>query len=131
MKLMLRNFLALLLAVLCGLVGFSKPVLAVPIDASNWFNNIQIYIDSQSNSGADSSRDFDALDPFVRGLGEGALQTGGVVLGGMLTCYAIDGIATAVFPPAAAAAALCPAMPTVAGGATASFKIAPQIVKAF
>ncbi|MEH2041615.1 hypothetical protein [Nostoc sp.] len=49
----------------------------------------------------------------------GFVTIGGFAVGGSLACYALDGIATMLFPPAAAAAAFCPAVGAMSGGAKA------------
>jgi hypothetical protein len=128
---MFRSFIAVIVALAIAVVGVVKPAYAYSIDSNMGLVNPPITINGNGNSVSfnDSFERFDdegtierPSDAFANGLMKGIAETTGVVIGGIVVCYALDGIATVFFPPAAAAAAFCPAIGTAGGGAKAVIK---------
>jgi hypothetical protein len=119
---------AVIVALTIAVVGIVKPAYAYPSVSGIMPVNSHLVINGNDNSVSfyDSFDRFaderiieSPSDKFVEGLINGITQTTGAVIGGIVVCYALDGIATAFFPPAAAAAAFCPAIGTAEGGAKA------------
>lgn len=125
---MFRSLIAVIVALAIAVVGVVKPAYAYSSDSGVMPVNPSITINGNGNSVSfnDSFNRFvdeetikSPSNALADGLVKGIAETTGVVIGGMLVCYALDGIATAFFPPAAAAAAFCPAIGTAGGGAKA------------
>ncbi len=57
------------------------------------------------------------LNGFVDSMIDGAFQTAGYAAGAVIVCYTAGGLASTVFPPAAALAPACSAIPVMAAGA--------------
>lgn len=128
---MFRSLIAVIVALAIAVVGVVKPAYAYSSDSGMELVNPPIVINGNDNSVsfydsfdhfADEEPIKEPSDAFVEGLVNGIVQTTGFMVGGTLVCYALDGIATAFFPPAAAAAAFCPAIGTAGGGAQAVIK---------
>lgn len=125
---MFRSLIAVIVALAIAVVGVVKPAYAYSSDSGVMSVNPSVVINGNDNSVsfydsfdrfADEGTIKEPSDAFVDGLVNGIAQTSGVVIGGVVVCYALDGIATAFFPPAAAVAAFCPAIGTAGGGAKA------------
>ncbi|MBD2243967.1 hypothetical protein [Nostoc sp. FACHB-888] len=125
---MFRSLIALIVALVLTIAGITEPAYA---DSSN--SNL-LFVDSNiiNNSGYANVNNwndsFNSLHfPELENIGEkifdtvvdGFIKTGGFAIGGALACYALDGIATTIFPPAAAAVAFCPVVGAASGGAKA------------
>jgi hypothetical protein len=128
---MFRSLIAVIVALAIAVVGVVKPAYAYSSDSNMGLVNPPITINGDGNSVsfndsfnrfADEGTIKEPSDAFVDGLVKGIAETTGVVIGGIAVCYALDGIATAFFPPAAAAAAFCPTIGTAGGGAKAVFE---------
>lgn len=125
---MFRSLMAVIVALAIAIVGVVKPAYAYSSDSGVMPVNSSVVINGNDNSVSfydsfDSFADEGTIkspsDAFADGLVKGIAETTGVVIGGIVVCYALNGIATAFFPPAAAAAAFCPAIGTAGGGAKA------------
>lgn len=128
---MFRSLITVIVALAIAVVGVVKPAYAYSSDSNMGLVNPPITINGNGNS-VSFNDSFDRFadertinspsDAFVDGVVKGIAGTTGVVIGGTLVCYALDGIATAFFPPAAAAAAFCPSIGAAGGGAKAVFE---------
>jgi hypothetical protein len=125
---MFRSLIAIIVALSIAGVGVVKPAYAYSSDSNMGLVNPPITINGDGNSVsfndsfnrfADEGTIKSSSDAFADSLVKGIVETTGFVVGGTLVCYALDGIATAFFPPAAAAAAFCPSIGAAGGGAKA------------
>jgi hypothetical protein len=112
---MFRSLIASIIAFAIAVTVVVNPAYAESTDTNYYVNNSGgngdlVRIDESLNSVSDGAS-LDLANPFINGLVNGIGYTIGVVI----VCYSIDGIATAFFPPAAALAAYCPAMPAIGG----------------
>lgn len=127
---MLQKLVALVLAFALVLTGIIEPAYAdssysgIIFDNHKETNSNYHYNYNYGSSNYSDNRK-DASDQFVDGMVQGAAMTAGLAVGGAITCYALDGIATAFFPPAAALAAFCPAI----GGATGGAGVVTQLAR--
>jgi hypothetical protein len=116
---MFRSLIASIIAFAIAVTVVVNPAYAESTDTNYYVNNSGgngdlVSIDESLNSVSDGAS-LDLANTFVNGLWKGVVETAGVTIGGVILCYSIDGIATLVFPPAAALAAYCPAMPAIGG----------------
>ncbi|MEA5419161.1 hypothetical protein VB712_07955 [Spirulina sp. CCNP1310] len=65
----------------------------------------------------DNDRSKNRANQFFDSVIDGAINTAGVAVGATLLCYGADGLATTVFPPAAALAPFCTSIPGLFVGA--------------
>ena len=111
---MFRSLIASIIAFAIAVTVVVNPAYAESTDTNYYFNNSGgngdlVSIDESLNSVSDGAS-LDLANTFINGLWKGVVETAGVTIGGVILCYSIDGIATLVFPPAAALAAYCPAI---------------------
>ena len=121
---MFRSLIALLIASVLTLTGLAAPAYAdsSKINGFSWgakqvfdsHNTINIVAHPSDRS----SPSF--WDRLAKSVGDGALGTVGVVVGGAVVCYTLDGAAATVFPPAAALLPYCPAVGLAVGGGSAA-----------
>ncbi|MCC5603801.1 hypothetical protein [Nostoc favosum] len=125
---MLRYLIAIIVALAISITGITRPAYAYTNNFAGFPPNSDITIHQGDNSSInfnyanspDSERSpNDPSQVFVNGVVNGAVTTAGVAVGGALVCYALDGIATAFFPPAASLAVFCPAVGAASGGTKA------------
>lgn len=116
---MLRYVTAVFAALVIVLTGIAQPAYAYSQNSGIVFDNHQehnsddYYYSSRDYYGSSQNAysDRTLTDSFV----DGAVEGVGGLVGAVTACYALDAVATTVFPPAAALAAFCPAL----GGAAA------------
>ena len=134
---MFRSLIASIIAFAIAVTVVVNPAYAESTDTNYYVNNSGgngdlVSIDESLNSVSDGAS-LDLANTFINGLWKGVVETAGVtiggVIGGVIVCYSIDGIATLVFPPAAALAAYCPAMPAI-GGALGGGNTVNQLINA-
>jgi len=119
---MLHRIIALVAIFTVTLTGFNQPALAATQSTPGLlgdrftFENASIQLDFSSQS--------DFLFRQVQNLIDGAVYAVGGMAGGAAICYAADAAATTVFPPAAALAPFCPALPSLVGGTAAAARVA-------
>ncbi len=124
---MIRSIVAFVVMIIFTISSMAHPAYASPSPstqnvpaASGKYVECGVQIGFVNSCGSNNQRDSgyssDASQEFVNNVVNGAVTTAGFVIGGAVTCYVLDGIATAFFPPAAALAAFCP---VVGGGASA------------
>jgi hypothetical protein len=120
---MLRNLVALMLTFVVGIMGIVQPAYAMtnPEIGNNVYVNNSFNLTQEHENLALS---------FIESVGKGATTTVGVAVGGLIACYAIDGVATVFFPPAAALSAFCPAIGATSGGTTAIMESGVLMAKA-
>jgi hypothetical protein len=124
---MLRKFIAFAVAFALTLTGIMGPAyadsssLGISFDNHKENNSAEYYTYGDSYYGNTSQ---DPAEQFAESLVQGAVGMAGMIVGGTITCLALDGIATVVFPPAAALAAFCPAIGGASGGAGAIAQLA-------
>jgi len=114
---MMRNFLAVFLAFTIIFIGFTKPAYASSVN----FDFRSISSVSQSSNFQDTFSPLSDSNPkskiilrfMEKMIGDAAKD----ITGYAVICYTADGLATTVFPPAAAIAPFCPALGTSAIGA--------------
>lgn len=125
---MLQKLIALVLAFALVLTGIIEPAYAdssysgIIFDNHKETNSTDYYNYGSSDYGNNRK---DPSDQFIDSIVQGVVTTTGLAVGGVVTCYALDGIATAFFPPAAALAAFCPAI----GGATGGAGVVTQLAR--
>lgn len=127
---LLRNLMAITIAFSVMFINFTQPVLAASTITDTVRDQVNLTINQGDGGtitfgGPGNQTSNNPLSNFL----DGALQTAEVMVGGVALCYAVDGLATTVFPPAVALAAFCPALPTFAGGVTAT-KTVIEVAKA-
>ncbi|MBD2268034.1 hypothetical protein H6F62_04365 [Anabaena sp. FACHB-1391] len=130
---MFRSLIASIIAFAIAVTVVVNPAYAESTDTNYYVNNSGgngdlVSIDESLNSVSDGAS-LDLANTFINGLWKGVVETAGVTIGGVILCYSIDGIATLVFPPAAALAAYCPAMPAI-GGALGGGNTVDQLINA-
>ncbi|MDB9537944.1 hypothetical protein PN451_19260 [Dolichospermum planctonicum CS-1226] len=130
---MFRSLIASIIAFAIAVTVVVNPAYAESTDTNYYVNNSGgngdlVSIDESLNSVSDGAS-LDLANTFINGLWKGVVETAGVTIGGVIACYSIDGIATLVFPPAAALAAYCPAMPAI-GGALGGGNTVNQLINA-
>jgi len=127
---MFRKLIALLAVCVVVLTGLVSPAYAgsnhvggLSVGAKQKSDSHESYSDSHDSyivntlpSDSDSSSDWET---FVSGIKRGVIETAGFAIGGVVLCFAIDGAASTVFPPAAALLPYCPSIGAVAGGGNA------------
>ncbi len=131
---MVRGLIALVIATILAVSGIAQPAYALsgfnnstagsPINilGNNNTVNVNPYpLVNGYNDGPDTSN---SLGSSIK---RGFLTVGGYAIGGAAACYALDTVATMVFPPAAMAAAFCPAL----GVASSGSKLASEGIKVF
>lgn len=105
---MFRRLIAALLAFTVALAAITKPAYAFSLSSSfssSFSSDSTSITDSFNNSTiADTTKHIAAT------VTKGFVETAGVAIGAGTACYLLDGIATLFFPPAAMAAAFCPAV---------------------
>ena len=130
---MFSSLIASIIAFAIAVTVVVNPAYAESTDTNYYVNNSGgngdlVSIDESLNSVSDGAS-LDLANTFINGLWKGVVETAGVTIGGVILCYSIDGIATLVFPPAAALAAYCPAMPAI-GGALGGGNTVNQLINA-
>ncbi len=115
---MFRSLIALTLAFVIAISGIVKPAYADSRNLSSESANSHMVVNNQGDGNSvNISGSFNSVgdntpqeksNPFLDGVIRGVMETGGLVIGGAVVCYGIDGIAALLFPPAAALSALCP-----------------------
>lgn len=118
--------IALVIGFVIAVAGVVKPAYALSSDLGVLPANFHVGIKGNDNligindsSDANNGGTDDLFWSFFEGVKTGIATTIGTVMGGAAVCYTIDGVATAIFPPAAALVAFCPAIGFTSGGATA------------
>lgn len=115
---MLRKLIAIILGLAVAITGFVTPAHAYSANSGIVFDHHQeSYSTGYGYSGGTTEDNLS--EEFVNGVVDGIVTTTGLAIGGVVACYALDGIATAFFPPAAALAAFCPSAGAATVGANA------------
>lgn len=127
---MFRGLIAIVVAFAIALSSFAKPSYAMPVESAMEAASTVIIQQGDNNFAQInppaiepiSTSEPTAADEFWQGVQKGVVETSGAIVGGVIVCYALDGLATMIFPPAAAASAF---FPTVGGlkGTTAIMKM--------
>lgn len=120
---MFRGLIALLTVCIVVLTGLVAPAYAadnhvggVSVGAKQTTDSHDIYVINTQPPRADSPSD---LEIFLTSIKQGVIGTAGVAVGGAALCFAIDGAATTVFPPAAVLLPYCPGFGVALGGGKA------------
>lgn len=125
---MLRKLVALVIVLALVLTGIMEPAYAdssysgITFDNHKESNSIDYYNYGDIYYG---DTDKDSSEQFIDSAIQGGITTLGTVVGGLVTCYTLDGIAAVFFPPAAALAAFCPTI----GGATGGAEVVTQLIR--
>jgi len=131
---MFRGLIALLIACVLTLTGLTAPAYAdsnhvggLSMGAKQLFDSHDIIIVNPPQPDFPSPGRW---EHFLKGLGDGALETAGLTIGGAAVCFAVDGVATTFFPPAAALLAYCPGFGATIGGGSVVSKGVNAVAKA-
>ncbi len=98
---MFRSLIAVIVALAIAVVGVVKPAYAYSSDSNMGLVNPPITINGDGNSVsfndsfnrfADEGTIKEPSDAFVDGLVKGIAETTGVVIGGIVVCYALNGM---------------------------------------
>ncbi len=110
----LRRLIALILAFVASIAGIAEPAYAYSNNSGIVYDNHkEEYYNPLQNNDKDHQKN--PANSFVDGAVNGVMYAAGA----MAACYVLDGLATGIFPPAAALASFCPAIGGATGGARA------------
>jgi len=130
---MFRILIAFVMVLTISIAGIVEPAYAyatipdVPVNSTitiNQGNDSLVNLNSFNKlASTDENATNSSSEVFADRVIDGVKTTAGYVIGGAIACYALDGFATLVFPPAAALSAFCPGVGAAAGGAKAFVRV--------
>lgn len=131
---MFRGLIALIIACALTLTGLTAPAYADSNHVGGLSMGAKQVFDSHDtiivNPPIPDPPQPGGWERFVKGLGDGALETAGLAIGGAAVCFAVDGAAATIFPPAAALLPYCPGFGATIGGGSAVSKGVNAVAKA-
>lgn len=134
---MLRKLIAIILILTVAITGFVTPAYASSTNSLIIIDNHkEIYSNDNNYNYAERTTE-NSSEKFINSFIDGMTNTAGALAGAVAVCFALDGLATTIFPPAATLAAFCPSLGggaavvgSSAGGAAAVGAGAKAVIQA-